>query len=619
MDFKFYADRNHSMKMSLKWKFIIAFTVIPLVSLSVFFFLIYKTIKSDRLASIYETALTQSRLQSKLTAEKISPITSFMEYWAEFYFRDPVYSTTIIRIMREHTQPLKGISSSALIEYNPIEMKVTHSQLQKWSDETIRTEVFLKHLEAYRGRLEQLKKPLVIEGLHSKDWVLVRQFKKTKEKEIFVLSAINPQWTQSGFAGQLVTKSFWFNDEGSLISHRGAIDDDLSKQILRTIASGKSTLGAFQIKYKGIEYIAAYNIPKQAQIIMVNLIKADLAREALQATFQQSLLLLAIILLVAMVIGILLSNKLTMALALLVRATRTLGRGKFNIQLNIKSGDEIEDLGKSVIEMSQKIQNLINETKDLGRMESELLLGREVQSTLFPPEAFDAAELSIRGFSKPASEVGGDWWGYYDSPTDYFIFVGDATGHGVPAALLTTAIHSIVGTLLNLQINRPQNMLQQMNRALFQTSQGKKTMTLALLKINKSSGQLDYAIAGHEAPILMRKLSIETKLKDLISFECKEAVPLGLSLDSIYEEQHLQLEPSDTILIYSDGATDARDQGQKSWGERRFTKTVTEALVHSYDMDGAMNEVRRAFDRHTQGAPLIDDVTIVLVKYHGAA
>lgn len=608
-------------KRSLKWKFILAFTMIPFISLSVFFLLIYLNFKDERMAAIFETSLTQSRLQTKLTSEKLAPITSFMEYWATFYVKDQEYSQVIARTMKESTSALKNLTSAALIEFDPITNSVTKTLQLKWSPEPLVLARILSQLEIYRSRLDGNPKPILVNDLHPKDWVMIQRYKpsnpQNNNREIIVVAAINQRWTRLRYPGQVISENFWFNDQGQVIAQNGQLGLNEMAKILKRISSSKSVLGAFEIELGGTPFIAAYSLPQQAQVVMVNLIKAELAEENLRATLQQGILLLLIIILISLVGGIFLSNKLTHSLQVLARATKTLGRGIFNIRINIKSGDEVEDLSHSITDLAQQIQLLLKETKDLGRMEGELLLGKEVQTTLFPPEFFENHHLSIRGYNQPASEVGGDWWGYYESTDHTYVFVGDATGHGVPAALLTTAIHSIVKTLFNLGVDSPPEMLKQMNRALFQTSQGKKTMTLALLKIEKASGQLRYGIAGHEAPLLLRNLTQETRLKDLVSLDAESTKPLGLSEDSVYVEQTIALEPNDYVLLFSDGIVDARDKSDKPWGERRFTKTVTDAIINNYNLDSALEEIKKSFKRQTEGRPLIDDVTICLVQYYG--
>lgn len=607
------------MKMSLKWKFIIAITTVPICSLGIFFALIYSNFKTDRLASIYETALTQSRLLSKLTSERLAPIQTFMEYWSEFYFRDPLYAETIVRTMRDGTTPLRALTSAAIVEYDPSLRKFSHSQVINWSKEALNLEGFKADIETYRLRLEKDSKPLIATTLHNSDWVMLQRFTKGPDREIYILCSFGKTWIQTRFAGQIVSNNFWVSDEGVVLAKNSNLSDEVIGSLLKTIATGKSTFGAFQTKFGGTEYIASYTIPRQAQILMISLIKAKTANEALRVLFDQSLLLLGIFICFSAIVGILLSKKLTSALDLLVRATRALGQGRFDLKLHINTGDEIEELGGSVLHLAKDIQKLMKETEDRGRMESELLLAKEVQSTLFPPGSFDSNEFSVRGFSRSASECGGDWWGYFESETHFMIIVGDATGHGVPAALLTSAVNSLTALLCQMNIDSPKDMLAYMNRALHHTSQSKKTMTLSLLKIEKATGLLSLANAGHEAPLLLRNVTPQTKLNELTSLDTEKSHPLGLNMDSVYTEYQFHLEPGDSILMYTDGATDARDLQDKPLGERRFAKAVIDATVKNFNFDKTLSDIELAFDQHTKNRPLIDDITVVLIKYHGAA
>jgi sigma-B regulation protein RsbU (phosphoserine phosphatase) len=404
-------------------------------------------------------------------------------------------------------------------------------------------------------------------------------------------------------------------DLGQVLAKNTHLPNDIVPPVLKTIISGKSTYGSFFFKWKDQEYIVSYSVPNHTQIVMVNLIKAGVAYEALTLLLDKSLFLLFIFICLAAITGILLSKHLTSALETLVKATAAIGRGQFNIRLNIRTGDEIESLGKSVKKLATDIQGLLEETKDKGRMESELLLAKEVQATLFPPQAFDSDDITLRAFSKSASECGGDWWTYFETPTDFFVIVGDATGHGVPAALLTSATNALAQLLQTIKVHAPKEMLTFMNNALHQTAHGKKSITMSLIKINKTTGLVRYANASHESPFILRNLTTTTKLSELLSLDSQKSNPLGFAPDSEYDEGEFQLQANDALLLYTDGAIDARNMENQAWGERRFAKAVIEGLVNNSSLDRSMQHFVRSFDNHTNSAPLVDDVTVILVKY----
>ncbi len=607
------------MKLSLRWKFVIAFTLVPMLSLGIYFYLIYKNFKTDRLASIFETSLTQSRLLSKVTSEKISPIVSLIEQWATFYYRDPNYAETLLRTMRESSSNLKIVSSAVLIDYDPDRRQIINKSKIQWSPEGINLDQFINDIDSYRERLDKSKKPLLSEKVHPTDWTLIQRFKRDHNREIIVLISFTKRWVFGRFAGQVVTNNYWIGDQGQILAKNSLLPDEIVKPILKTIVVGKSTYGSFQFKYNTEEYIVSYTVPNQAQLVMINLIKASSAYEALNVIRDQSLLLLGIFICISMILGVLLSHHLTQALEILTRATASLGKGTFKLKLNIKTGDEIEQLGKSIVKMANDIQKLVDETKHLGRMESELLLAKEVQTTLFPLDSYSSEDISLRAFTKSASESGGDWWTYFESEEDFFIIIGDATGHGVPAALLTSAINSITYLLRNLKVLSPKEMLSYMNQSLHQTTQGKKSMTMSLLKIHKKTGMVKFANASHESPLILRNINQQTRLNELISLDVDKSNPLGFIEASHYDEGEFQLNPNDTILLYTDGAIDARNKEDKAWGERRFSKAIIEGLVSQPGLDRSFQQFRNSFDTFTKDKPLIDDVTVIILKYKSDA
>lgn len=601
--------------MSLKWKFVIALTLIPMVSLGIFFTIVYNNFKTDRLATIFETTLTQSRLLGKLTTEKLSPILGFMDYWAEFYYRDPVYAETVIRTLRENTSNLKNISTGTLVEYDVLTQQVLFKSTLSWTPKKFNLENAIQELPTYSERISKLGKPIIVGNLQDSEWTIINKYKKDNNREFFVFASFKASFTMGRFAGQVVTNNFWVNDKGEPLAKNSSLNDDIIPLILKSIANGKSRYGSFQLKVHSTDYIVSYTIPNQSEIVLINLIKSSSAFEALSVLLDQSVLLLAIFVSLAGALGIILSKKLTSAIETLVRITQTLSKGTFNVRHSLKTGDEVEILGNSIIKMATDIQKLMDETKHLGRMESELQLAKEVQSTLFPENNYDSDLLSLRALTKSASECGGDWWSYFETDTDFYVIVADATGHGVPAALLTSAINSLTSLLATLKITSPSQMLAYMNNALHQTAKGKKSMTMSLIKINKETGLVRFANASHESPLILRDISPTTKFNQLTSLDNQKSQPLGYVPDSEYEEGEFQLQPNDTILMYTDGATDARNSAGQAWGERRFSKAVIDSILNNHDLDQSINQIGQSMSAHINSTPLVDDITIIVLQY----
>ncbi len=105
--------------------------------------------------------------------------------------------------------------------------------------------------------------------------------------------------------------------------------------------------------------------------------------------------------------------------------------------------------------MAAEVSRLLDQTAEKARMESELQTAKTVQETLFPETRAKIGPLAIAGYYEPASECGGDWWHYCQIGNKIFLWIGDATGHGAPAALITSAAKSASTIIERLNISPP--------------------------------------------------------------------------------------------------------------------------------------------------------------------
>jgi sigma-B regulation protein RsbU (phosphoserine phosphatase) len=118
--------------------------------------------------------------------------------------------------------------------------------------------------------------------------------------------------------------------------------------------------------------------------------------------------------------------------------TQELASGNFSKRVKLKGSDEVGALSDSINDMANKIVVFMEEMKEKARLENEVAVAQLVQASFFP----ESTQLpDITGHMEPASECGGDWWGYFDHGDWRVVFIADATGHGVPAALLTATMN----------------------------------------------------------------------------------------------------------------------------------------------------------------------------------
>ncbi len=315
----------------------------------------------------------------------------------------------------------------------------------------------------------------------------------------------------------------------------------------------------------------------------------------------------------AMITSIFLSRGLSKPLIELARGTKEFGAGNFNYRLRMKRKDEFSDLAQSFNTMAISIQEYVHElsqeTTRRERLESEFRIAAELQQTLLPEAPPRVEGVELLGWSQPSKDVGGDFYDYFELPNGKIgIVLGDATGKGLSAALLSTQCSSILRTLSSQNLP-PAELLYQTNNEFFsRVGATHRFVTLFLLVLDPETGMATYASAGHPPAFLTNP---DTKASRWL--ESEAGYPLGIVKDATFSEVTVRLDPRDTIVIYSDGVTDAQDPNHQLFGEQRL-ETVVKAAA-KLAPSGLLEEIQSAAVHHMYGKDPIDDMTLVIVRF----
>jgi len=273
--------------------------------------------------------------------------------------------------------------------------------------------------------------------------------------------------------------------------------------------------------------------------------------------------------------------------------------------------------------MAREITKLLTQMIEKARMEKELETAQMVQEHFFPKDHITRGPITMSSYFKPASECGGDWWGHIDyKDTHQIICVGDATGHGVPAALVTAVAYSMCTTFEGILKEAdfregisPKRMIENFNKMYCECFRGDIFMTFFILIVELKTGKTVFANAGHNFPHVMRAPSDpegKMEMKTLVA----RGEPLGSNLDAEFEEAEFELQNGDKIVLYTDGIFECTSDGEKQWGKRKFQKSLkTHAFLKVDEMKN--NVVKDAFDFFGE-QPIDDDVTFIVVDWNAA-
>lgn len=247
---------------------------------------------------------------------------------------------------------------------------------------------------------------------------------------------------------------------------------------------------------------------------------------------------------------------------------------------------------------------------DRLRMKQELEYAREIQLSMLPRQAPLLDWLDVAALSLPATEVGGDYYDYFDfGPNRVAMVVGDVTGHGVASGLVLSGVRSSLN-LLRDEMGRPSAVLDRVNLMLKRTSAPRMHMTLALVVLDRSECATTVATAGHP-PVLLRRANGEVEEVGSGSF------PLGAIESARYGEDRIKLSPGDVLLLYSDGLVETIDPTGDQYGWDRLKQ-----ILRGLDGIPTANEIRDLILREVWDfkgdAEQMDDVTMVVVRCLGS-
>ncbi|MBR0370154.1 MAG: SpoIIE family protein phosphatase [Methanobrevibacter sp.] len=273
----------------------------------------------------------------------------------------------------------------------------------------------------------------------------------------------------------------------------------------------------------------------------------------------------------------------------------------------INEDDEIGMLARSYTSLinytNEYIENIHKIEGEKHRIEAELSIAEKIQKSNLPTGSIEKENYSIFGFSQPAKEVGGDFYDYYELDDDNVaIVIGDASGKGIPAAILSTVAQSIIKQLLKSEKD-PSKVLYLLNNQICENNSELMFVTLWLGIYNNKTNNLTFSNAGHEAPLIME----DGKFKPL---KVSPGIVLGVMEDFEFVKEETEM--SKGIIVYTDGITDAKNPNDEFYGEDKLIDFLNSHPFENKIIDKLLKDI----DEFTGSNDQFDDMTIVLLDRH---
>jgi phosphoserine phosphatase RsbU/P len=323
--------------------------------------------------------------------------------------------------------------------------------------------------------------------------------------------------------------------------------------------------------------------------------------------------LMAGMLVIILLVVIVLSRKITAPILMLREGVTIASTGNLDHLLDIRTGDEIQELAdafnKMTTDLKEHIRNLTETTAAKERIQSELNVATDIQASLLPrlfPAFPDYREFDIFASMDPAKEVGGDFYDFFFIDAHNLCFlIADVAGKGVPAALYMM----VTKTLLKSEgqrLGEPARLLAYVNNILAADNESCMFATVFCAILNIRTGEVRFANAGHNPPLIIGSEGIRY-------LDIKSGFMLGPMPDAVYETERLTLQPGDTLFLYTDGVTEATNPADQLYGEPQLLHALQNGPQD--DPTEMIHFIRAEVYRHAGGAPQSDDVTMLAIKW----
>ncbi|MCB0377242.1 MAG: SpoIIE family protein phosphatase [Bdellovibrionales bacterium] len=591
--------------LSIKNKILIVLASLPVLSISLIVATATTVFKEDKLAYVFDTALSSTRAKANTLDSQISGFTQSLKALQANYDPD-----------------LKRLSFAGK-KYFDAEPNIKAFYNFQWDGKR-----FLTHYKKAGDGVDLDDSELEeMDDLLKEAWYEGFSVGVSKQRPMHMYIAARIGEDGGGEIAAIMVET---SQSFSLFGKGPRGENYLYHPLRGRLAGGDSQLGLDQFLANQVfnqksrdatkevelgkeKYLASYSRLEAGKLFVVSTINKDRALVAVRKLMARSFAFGLFILSVVGIIGVFASNGLTSALRGLAEATSKVMDGDFTVRVETKNDDEIGSLAMSFNKMTEEVSRLMEKTAQNARMEAELKTAQTVQETLFPPSSAQIGPVQIYGKMEPASECGGDWWYYCQIDKKVWVWIGDATGHGVPAALLTSAARAVASVIEKIPDMTPSRALEVMNRAIYSTSKGEMMMTFFLGCIDLDKNTFTYANASHDPPFyLNNEITGKPKRKDYFPLMEINNPRLGESDGTQYKEYSMPIAMGDKIIFYTDGIMDVKDPKGDIWGERRFLKSLSR--INETNIESTVVDVFDDLNNFRQDIPLDDDVTLIVVE-----
>ena len=379
----------------------------------------------------------------------------------------------------------------------------------------------------------------------------------------------------------------------------------------KIIEKSKKTHKSFKIKIDGIKYVCLSDYWKD--YIIVGILPESemyLSRNSVVSSL--------------IVVNFILFAVIFFLIFILLQKVVISGIFKVNSSLNkITDGDLDEKVDVNNSEEFVMLSDGINTTVDAlkqaieaetKRLDSELELAKSIQISALPnvfPPYPDHNEFEIYATMDTAKEVGGDFYDFFFIDPDHFAFlIADVSGKGIPAALFMMTSKTLIKNLAKTGLT-PEETITETNKQICKTNEQGLFVTVFFCVLELSTGKMACVNAGHNPPLIKRADGA------FEYFKCQPNLVVGAMSGVNYTSCETQLNPNDSIFLYTDGITEALNRDKEFYGDDRLVDKLNSIPKRKISAENILKEVKSDVLLFTNEEPQADDITMLALSYKG--
>lgn len=292
-----------------------------------------------------------------------------------------------------------------------------------------------------------------------------------------------------------------------------------------------------------------------------------------------------------------------------------LNRGAFDFVTKPIDFQDLEITLEKAIEDSVLRKQAARDRDNLLGMERELDLARGLQASLVPSEFPSHTRFEVHGSMIPATHVGGDLFDFFMLDDQRLAFcLGDVSGKGIAAALFMAVSRTVLRVAAAKGISTEECMAEA-NRFLCRDKTNGMFLTCFYGILELETGRLTYSRAAHNIPYLVRADRVAHP-RGIQELDGSGGLPLALFDSAEYDAATVQLEPGDSIVVFTDGITEAMNASYDAYGEERLEPLLAQQIPGTTAQQ-IVEAVIGGAQAFADGTPPSDDMTVLVIRYPG--